>query len=142
MTDSNSIHVFWIRPLPGIDDVARVIVAADNADQTSLVLVLPDNTQVIVTADRAVFIRGEQMLTLGQWQYAPVCAAEYQQEAEPAALPDEEAPAPEIPERGYGQPRDWPGQALYTQVWEESTGDRRRAPWPHSSSMAPPPPHR
>jgi hypothetical protein len=108
MTADSSIHVFWIQPMPGVADNARVIVAADNADKTSLVVVLPDNTQVLITADRAVCFRGGQMLTLSQWQYAPVSSAEYEQETEPLPeVPEVSAgfsdPAPEAPTgRGRG----------------------------------------
>jgi hypothetical protein len=85
----DDMHVFWIRPMPGVADTARLVVAADAADQTSVVVVLPDNTQVVVSADRAVHIRDGHMLTLGQWQYAPISPDEYYQEPEP---PEVEAP--------------------------------------------------
>jgi hypothetical protein len=104
MTADSSMHVFWVQPMPGVADNARVIVAADNEDKTSLVVVLPDNTQVLITADRAVCFRGGQMLTLSQWQYAPVSPAEYKCQ--------ETAPLPEVPEvsAGYQDPEPPPGR--------------------------------
>src|SRR5258705_12792536 len=77
------IHVLWIKPMPGVADQARLVVAADTVNQTSVVVLLPDDSQIIVTADRAVYIRGGQMITLSKWQFAPTEVAE--------------KPAPEIP---------------------------------------------
>ena len=72
------------------------------------------------------------MLTLSQWQYAPVTDEYYQEEAPELA---EEA-APEIPQRRYGQTRPWPVRPpSRTAV---GPAEDRRAPWPHSASTAPP----
>jgi hypothetical protein len=55
----------------------------------SLVIVLPDNTQVIITADRAVYIKDERMITLAQWQAVPL-PVEYEVTDEPPhVLPGE-----------------------------------------------------
>jgi hypothetical protein len=133
----DSLHVFWLRPLPGVRDVERVIVAVDNTDQTSIVVVLPDNTQVTITADKAVCFRGNHMLTLSQWQYAPVTDEYCQEETEAPELP--EATPPEIPQRRYGQTRPWPVQPPpHTRAWREDDLAEDRAPWPHSASTAPP----
>lgn len=86
----DSMHVFWLRPLPGVADAERVIVATDNADQTNIVVVLPDDTQILITADRAICFRGGHMLTLSQWQYAPVAPTEYELQEAPEV--PEEAP--------------------------------------------------
>jgi hypothetical protein len=81
----DSFHVFWLSPMPGVKDANRVVVTEN---PFSLTILLPDNTQVIVTADRAIYIEGGRMITLGQWQTAPV-PAEYEVTEE----------APEVPSR-------------------------------------------
>ena len=71
---ADDIHVFWIRPMPGVADAQRVVIATDNARQTSVVILLPDNSQIIITADRIVYIKDERLITLSQWQAVPVPA--------------------------------------------------------------------
>jgi hypothetical protein len=80
MSADQSSHVFWIQPMPGVADAQRVVIA-DN--QLSVIVLLPDNSQILITADRVVYLRDGYLLTLAQWQYAP---AEY---AAPDALPGE-----------------------------------------------------
>lgn len=103
----DDMHVFWVRPLPGVTNTERVIVAIDNIDQTSVVVVLPDDTQVLITADRAVHIKGSQSLVLSAWQYSPVSPDEYYQDTAPMQIPeipagDYQAPEEEPPGRGRG----------------------------------------
>jgi hypothetical protein len=62
------------------------VIAADSRNQVSIVILLPDNSQLIITADRAVYVRDGQMITLSQWQFAPV-SAEYQVSEEPPEVP-------------------------------------------------------
>jgi hypothetical protein len=82
MTD-DSFHVFWLSPMPGVTEAHRVVVTEN---QFSLVIVLPDNTQLIITADRAVYITGGRMITLAQWQPSPV-PAEYEVTEDPPEVP-------------------------------------------------------
>ncbi len=112
---TDSMHVFWIRPLPGVTNTERVIVAMDNTDQTSVVVVLPDNTQVLITADRAVCFRGNQMLVLSSWQYSPVSPDEYYQET---------GPPPEVPE-AHRLPGAAPGQGSRWDLYPGRPADVR-----------------
>lgn len=61
----DNIHALWIEPLPGVPDKARVAIATDT---TSVVILLPDNSRILVTADRAIYTGHGQMITLAQWQ--------------------------------------------------------------------------
>lgn len=65
--NESTIHVFWLKPLPDIPDPARILVAQD---EISMVIALPDDTQLLITADRAVCIRGGYVVTIVQWQQA------------------------------------------------------------------------
>jgi hypothetical protein len=82
MTD-DSFHVYWLSPMPGLTEANRVVVTEN---QFSLTILLPDNTQIIVTADRAVYIKDRRMITLGQWQSVPL-PAEYEVSDEPPEVP-------------------------------------------------------
>jgi hypothetical protein len=61
----DDIHALWIEPMAGVAEKQRVVVATD---KTSVVILLPDNSRVLITADRAVYIQGRQVVTLSQWQ--------------------------------------------------------------------------
>jgi hypothetical protein len=69
---ADDIHVFWLQPMPGVAEAQRVVIATDNTRQTSVVILLPDNSQVIITADRIVYVTDERLITLSQWQSVPV----------------------------------------------------------------------
>lgn len=99
MPDDSSMHVFRIQPTPGVADPGQVIVT-DNADRTNVVVVLPNSTQIIITADRAVYVRGDQMLTLSQWQWAPISRDDEYSDTAPYQVPAAgyQAPPPEAPE--------------------------------------------
>ena len=69
----SGVHVFWIQPTPGVRDAAKVRVAHN---QLSMIVVLPDDSQLLITADRAVYFKQGYSLTLSQWQYVPEATPE------------------------------------------------------------------
>jgi hypothetical protein len=73
--------------MPGVAESGRVVVA-DN--QLSLIILLPDNSQILITADRVAYLRDGYMQTLAQWQAVPV-PAEYEVSDDPPELPDAHA---------------------------------------------------
>jgi hypothetical protein len=87
MSENKSHHVFWLIPMPGVAESNRVVVT-DN--QFSVIVLLPDNTQIIITADRAVYVKDERLFTLSQWQSVPVPAG-YEVSEVPPELPDSRA---------------------------------------------------
>jgi hypothetical protein len=89
--DNSSVHVFWLTPMPGVAETHRVIVAMDIRHEC-MVVVLPDDSQVVISADRAVCLRGGRMLTLGQWQYALPSSGYEASEVPPELIPPETRP--------------------------------------------------
>lgn len=117
--DDSSQHVFWLAPLPGVGEYGRIITAAG---PFTLLILLPDDSHIVISADRAVYIQAGRSMVLSQWQMGP----EDQQAAEllrtgPAldlggqgTLPPEPAQPP--PAWGDGQPlweRDQPRNRIY-----------------------------
>ena len=64
----SSMHVFHLKPMPGAGRPARFALS-QNAE--SMLLLLPDDTQIIFTAERVVVVNGGYMLTIAQWQNEP-----------------------------------------------------------------------
>jgi hypothetical protein len=87
---ADDLHVFWIRPMPGVADAQRIVIATDNTRQTSVTILLPDNSQIMITADRIVYIKDDRLITLSQWRSVPV-PAEYEISEDPPDLPDSRA---------------------------------------------------
>lgn len=90
----DNIQALWIEPLPGVRDKSRLAIATDD---TSVVILLPDNSRILVTADRAIYIQGKQLITLSQWQVvlAEVDDYDLRRELSEREWPDTEADWPD-----------------------------------------------
>lgn len=123
--------------MPGVADSGRVVLTTDTINQTSVLIMLPDNSQVLVTADRAVYIRDGRMITLSQWQFAP---ADDVITDDPVSVPEIGADVPRVRPRRH--PRQWPGQEPYMRFTDEDEDQgEQTAPYHFGrSSMSPSPP--
>lgn len=65
---TNNLHVFYLHPMPGRGLPARY---AMSASAESMLMLLPDGTQIIFTAERVVVVNAGEMVTLAQWQNEP-----------------------------------------------------------------------
>ena len=77
---ADPFHVYWLAPMPGVAEPGRVVVA-DTPE--SLTIMLPDNSQIIVTADRVAIVRHGHMMTLAQWQMTELLPPDAALEAVP-----------------------------------------------------------
>lgn len=68
MPDEVPFHVFYVQPMPGVMGSGRIVVSQED---TQLFILLPDGSNIIITADRAVFVKSGYMMNLVQWQMAP-----------------------------------------------------------------------
>lgn len=68
---SEDLHVFRLQPMPGVPEGAKVSLSSDDL---LLFIVLPDDSQIIITADRAVYVRGREAFLLTQWQWVAAWA--------------------------------------------------------------------
>ena len=65
---TSNLHVFYLQPMPGRGLPARY---AMSASAESMLLLVPDGTQIIFTAERVVIVNAGQMTVLAQWQNEP-----------------------------------------------------------------------
>ena len=58
-----NLHVFYLHPIPGAGRPAKYAMSASHE---SMLMLLPDGTQIIFTAERVVVVNGGHMVTLAQ----------------------------------------------------------------------------
>lgn len=85
MSDEIPFHVFYVKPMPGVGGSGRVVVSDE---ETHLLILLPDDSQLVITADRAVYLKCGYQMILNQWQMSP---SEYD-EPDLDALPMQQRP--------------------------------------------------
>lgn len=78
MPDESNFHVFYVQPMPGVIGAGRVVASEEDM---RLLILLPDSSHIIITADRAVFVKSGYMMNLVQWQMSP------SEHMEPESLP-------------------------------------------------------